>query len=68
MRAVLLGLFAAPLAVIGASIPASAYPSFSIYGPGGYSGFYNQMGNFSTYRDNYGMTTCGRIGSSFHCF
>ena len=80
MRAALLGLIAAPLAVIGASVPANAspfwyysssspYSSYSLMsGPGGYSGFGYGTGNVGMYSDNYGTTTCARIGGSIMCF
>lgn len=80
MRTALLGLIAAPLALVGASMPASAYP-FSYYGysspyssyymlngPGGYSGYGFGMGNMGMYTDNYGTTTCMAVGNSISCF
>ena len=80
MRSALLGLIAGPLAVIGASVPANAspfwyyssntpYSSYSLMsGPGGYSGFGYATGNIGMYSDNYGTTTCARIGGSIMCF
>ena len=80
MRAALLGLFAAPFAVLGGSISADASPflyyssstphsSYSLMsGPGGYSGFGYATRNIGMYSDNYGTTTCARIGGSVMCF
>ena len=80
MRTAILGLLAAPVALMAASAPASAYP-FSSYsysspyssymmlnGPGGYSGFGYGTRNFGMYSDNYGTTTCMAVGNSVMCF
>ena len=80
MRTGMLSLLAAPLALMGASAPASAYP-FSSYsysspyssymrlnGPGGYSGFGYGTRNFGMFSDNYGTTTCMAVGNSVMCF
>ena len=79
MKKALLGLVALPIALIGGTESAMAYGlgnwnsyfspnSYTINGPGNYSGTYNQMGMFGTYSDNYGSTTCSSMGNSIMCF
>ena len=79
MKKALLGLIALPIALIGGSNTAMAYGygygntsyypnSFSINGPGGYSGRYSSLGNYHTYSDNYGSTTCSSIGTYINCY
>ena len=77
MKKTLLGLVALPMALMGVSDNAMAYGygsysyfpnSYSINGPEGYSGRYNRLGNFHTYSDNYGSTTCSAIGTFINCY
>ena len=79
MRTAILGLIAAPLALMAAGNESKAFDlygyrtdygssSFHINGPNGYYGNYNSMGNFHTYTDNYGSTTCSTIGQFVNCW
>ena len=67
MRSALIALLATPLALIGTAGMAKAFPMF-INGPGSYSGSLTQIGGFATYADNYGATTCSRIGNFINCY
>ncbi len=80
MKKALLGIVALPLSIftvnegvmaygLGRQNSYGKYPdTFSINGPGKYRGTYNRLGSFHTYRDNYGSTTCSRIGTYIKCF
>jgi len=79
MRTAILSLIAAPLALMAAGNESKAfdlygygtgYGSGNVYvnGPNGYRGSYNKLGNFETYRDNYGSTTCSRMGQFVNCW
>ena len=78
MRTAILAVIAAPLALMAAGNESKAFDlygygtgygsSFQINGPNGYQGSYNQIGDFHTYRDNYGSTTCSSIGQFINCW
>ena len=79
MKKALLGLVALPIALIGGTESAMAYGlgnwnsyyypnSYTINGPGNYSGRYSRIGGFHTYSNNYGSTTCSAIGSYINCW
>ena len=79
MRTAILSLIAAPLALMAAGNESKAFDlygygtgygsgSFYVNGPNGYHGSYYQMGNFHTYSDNYGSTTCSGMGQFINCW
>lgn len=80
MKKALLGLVALPIALFGGTESAMAYGlgswnaysytpySYTINGPGSYSGRYSRLGGFHTYSDNYGSTTCSSIGTYINCW
>ena len=79
MKKTFLGLVTLPIALMGGTESAMAYGlgnwnsyfspnNYTIQGPGNYSWTYNRMGMFHTYSDNYGSTTCSRMGNSIMCF
>ena len=78
MRTAILSLIAAPLALMAAGNESKAFDLYG-YGTGyGSSSFHvnglmatrklQQYGNFHTYTDNYGSTTCSTIGQFINCW
>ena len=79
MRTAILSLIAAPLALIAAGNESKAFDLYgyrtpygdsNIYvnGPHRYRGSLTQMGDFSTWTDNHGSTTCSSIGQFVNCW